>query len=42
MLKWIMTNFAEEKIISWENNNPPYEKDLAEMLGHKGGQMLAK
>ena len=33
---------AEEKIISWENNNPPYEKDLAEMLGHKGGQMLAK
>ncbi len=33
---------AEKKIISWENNNPPYEKDLAEMLGHKGGQMLAK
>lgn len=33
---------AKEKIISWENNNPPYEKDLAEMLGHKGGQMLAE
>lgn len=33
---------VKEKIISWENNNPPYEKDLEEMLGHKGGQMLAK
>lgn len=33
---------AKEKIISWENNNPPYEKDLQEILGKKGGQMLAK
>lgn len=33
---------AQEKIISWENNNPPYEKDLEEILGYKGGQMLAQ
>ncbi len=33
---------TEEKIISWENNNPPYERGLAEMLGRKGGQILAQ
>jgi methionyl-tRNA formyltransferase len=33
---------AQEKVMSWNNNNPPYEKDLAEILGHKGGQMLAE
>lgn len=33
---------TEEKIISWENNDPPYEKDLRENLGRRGGQMLAE
>lgn len=33
---------AQEKVLSWQNDNPPYEKDLAEILGHKGGQMLAQ
>lgn len=33
---------VQEKIISWEPNDPPYEKDLAEILGRKGGQILAQ
>lgn len=32
---------AQEKIISWDNNNPPYEKELKENLGRKGGQIFA-